>query len=166
MSAASKRLARAAAYLSLALALSYAESLVNVSSAVPGIKLGLANIAVLMALLTDGLAVACSITVLRVVLVSLLFGNVASLAFGMAGALLSLAVMALLLRCRVFGLVGISMAGGACHNLGQLLAAALLFQNSALLDFLPPLLLVGMAAGLLTGLCCWLITKRLNGGIL
>ena len=163
MNAASRRTARGAAFLGLALALSYLEFLAGVSGPVPGVKLGVANIAVLLALYADGLPLAAAVTTARVVLAGFLFSGPMSIVFGLAGAWLSLLVMVLLKKTSWFSVTGVSMAGGACHNLGQLLAARVVLDSAAVFGALPPLLLVGASAGALTGFLSWLILNRLKG---
>ena len=104
----------------LALVLSYLESLIP-PLWVPGVKLGLPNLAVVFALYRLGWKDACAISLVRVVLVTLLFGNGAALAYSIAGAALSLSLMGLLKKTRKFSTVGVSVAGGVAHNAGELL---------------------------------------------
>ena len=117
-----KRLVLLAMLTAVAMILSYVESLLP-SVGIPGVKMGLANIAVIFALFRFGWKEAAALSLVRVVLVSLLFGSVGAMLYSLAGAVLSLAVMALLRRIDRFSTVGISVAGGVAHNAGQILMA-------------------------------------------
>ena len=130
----------------LALVLSYLESLVP-PLWVPGVKLGLPNLAVVFALYRLGFKDACAISLVRVVLVALLFGNGAALAYSIAGAALSLALMG-------------SVAGGVAHNAGQILVAMALLETSRLAWYLPVLWISGMIAGVLVGIVSGVLVKR------
>ena len=120
-----KRLVLLAMLTAVAMILSYVESLLP-SVGIPGVKMGLANIAVIFALFRFGWKEAAALSLVRVVLVSLLFGSVGAMLYSLAGAVLSLAVMALLRRIDRFSTVGISVAGGVAHNAGQILMAMLI----------------------------------------
>ena len=135
-----KRLVLLAMLTAVAMILSYVESLLP-SVGIPGVKMGLANIAVIFALFRFGWKEAAALSLVRVVLVSLLFGSVGAMLYSLAGAVLSLAVMALLRRIDRFSTVGISVAGGVAHNAGQILMAMLILQTKQLLGYLPVLLL-------------------------
>lgn len=143
----------------LALVLSYLESLVP-PLGVPGVKLGLPNLAVVFALYRLGFKDACAISLVRVVLVALLFGNGAALAYSIAGAALSLALMGLLKRTGKFSSVGVSVAGGVAHNAGQILVAMALLETSRLAWCLPVLWISGMIAGVLVGIVSGVLVKR------
>lgn len=148
-----KRLVLLAMLTAVAMILSYVESLLP-SVGIPGVKMGLANIAVIFALFRFGWKEAAALSLVRVVLVSLLFGSVGAMLYSLAGAVLSLAVMALLRRIDRFSTVGISVAGGVAHNAGQILMAMLILQTKQLLGYLPVLAVSGIAGGVLTGACC------------
>ncbi|MBE6997981.1 MAG: Gx transporter family protein [Ruminococcaceae bacterium] len=147
--------------IALALILSYLESLVPLSFAVPGIKLGLPNLVIVFALYRLRPATAAAISLLRVALVALLFGSVLSLAYSAAGAVLSYCVMLLLRRTGRFGCTGVSVAGAVAHNLGQIAAAAVLLQTASLTWYLPVLCLSGTVAGVCIGLLAALLVKRI-----
>ena len=159
-----KRLALYGLLTSLALILSYLESLMPLSFTVPGVKLGLPNIAVLFALYRLGGRGACTISLVRVLLVSILFGNLFSLAYGAAGAALSLAVMLILKGSRKFSVAAVSVAGGVAHNAGQIIVAVFVLETRGLISYLPPLCVSGVAAGLLVGLAAALLIKRVDIG--
>ncbi|MCI8360909.1 MAG: Gx transporter family protein [Clostridiales bacterium] len=146
-----KRLAYYANLLALALALSWLELLIPFSFGIPGVKLGLTNIAVVFVLYRNGLKPALLLQLARILLVSLLFGHVMGLIYSLAGGLLSLLMMALLKRLSPFSQLGVSLAGGVTHNVGQWCAALLVMPFSALLYYLPFLLIAGALTGLLVG---------------
>ncbi len=155
-----KRLVLLAMLTAVAMILSYVESLLP-SVGIPGVKMGLANIAVIFALFRFGWKEAAALSLVRVVLVSLLFGSVSAMLYSLAGAVLSLAVMALLRWIDRFSTVGISVAGGVAHNAGQILMAMLILQTKQLLGYLPVLAVSGIAGGVLTGLAAALLIRRI-----
>lgn len=144
----------------VAMILSYVESLLP-SVGIPGVKMGLANIAVIFALFRFGWKEAAALSLVRVVLVSLLFGSVGAMLYSLAGAVLSLAVMALLRRTDRFSTLGVSVAGGVAHNAGQILMAMLILQTKQLLGYLPVLAVAGIGGGILTGLAAALLIRRI-----
>ncbi|MCI9308135.1 MAG: Gx transporter family protein [Oscillospiraceae bacterium] len=143
----------------LALVLSYLESLVP-SLGVPGVKLGLPNIAIVFALYRLGWRDACIISLVRVFLVFLLFGNGAGLAYSLAGAALSLSLMGLLKKTGRFSSVGVSVAGGVAHNAGQILVAMALLETARLAWYLPVLWISGTVAGVLIGIVSGVLVER------
>ena len=155
-----KRLVLLAMLTAVAMILSYVESLLP-SVGIPGVKMGLANIAVIFVRFRFGWKEAAALSLVRVVLVSLLFGSVGAMLYSLAGAVLSLAVMALLRRIDRFSTVGISVAGGVAHNAGQILMAMLILQTKQLLGYLPVLAVSGIAGGVLTGLAAALLIRRI-----
>ena len=156
-----RNVARYGLLVALALILSWLESLVPAFFALPGMKLGLTNLVVLAALFRMGDRAAVSVNLLRILLAAMLFGNAYALAYSLAGGLLSGAAMILLKRTGRFGMLGISVAGGLAHNIGQILTAMLLTETWQLVSYLPVLWISGMAAGLAIGLLCYEITRRL-----
>lgn len=159
----SRRLARYALLTALAMALSWLESLVPLAGAVPpGVKLGLTNLVVIFALYRMSLRDAAVISLIRVVLVAFTFGNSYSFAYSLAGATLSLAVMALLKRSGKFSLLGVSVAGAVSHNIAQVLVAMAVMETSRLAWYLPVLLVSGIAAGVCVGAAGALIVKRIR----
>ena len=155
-----KRLVLLAMLTAVAMILSYVESLLP-SIGIPGVKMGLENIAVIFALFRFGWKEAAALSLVRAVLVSLLFGSVGAMLYSLAGAVLSLAVMALLRRIDRFSTVGVSVAGGVAHNAGQILMAMLILQTKQLLGYLPVLAVSGIAGGVLTGLVAALLIRRI-----
>ena len=143
----------------LALVLSYLESLLP-PLGVPGMKLGLPNLAIVFALYRLSFKDACVISLVRVALAALLFGNGASLAYSAAGAALSLALMGLLHKTGKFSNIGVSVAGGVAHNGGQILVAMALLETSRLAWYLPVLWISGTVAGVLVGIVAGVLVKR------
>ncbi len=147
--------------VALAFIFSYLESLLP-SVGIPGVKLGLANLVVVVVLYrlrpTDALAV----SVLRILLAGLTFGSPVSMLYSLCGGLLSFAAMALCRRSGLFSVTGVSIAGGVSHNLGQLAAAAAVLQTRQIVWYLPVLLLSGLATGAVLGLTAALLLPRLR----
>lgn len=139
-------------FLSFALILSYVESLVPFYFGVPGVKLGLANLAVLLALYRYGWKEALALNLARVFLSGFLFGNLFMVMYSLAGAAGSFLVMCLLKRAKGFSIIGVSMAGGVCHNIGQILVAYFVTRTVGVAFYLPVLLAAGLVTGLLIGL--------------
>jgi len=158
----SKRVARYALLIALAMALSWLESLVPLSMAAPGMKLGLTNIVVVFALYRISLRDAAVLSLVRVLLVSMTFGNAYSFAYSLAGAALSLAVMALLRRTGRFSILGVSVAGGVSHNIAQILVAVAALGTGRLAWYLPALLVSGVAAGVAIGAVGGVLTERIK----
>lgn len=155
-------MARLALLTALALVLSYVEALIPYSFAVPGIKLGLPNLAVMFALYKLGAREAAAVSGIRVLLASFMFGNAFSLAYSLSGAALSLAVMVLLMRTGKLSPVGVSVAGGVAHNLGQILCAMVLLGTARIVYYLPVLIVSGVGAGILIGLVSGLLSQRVK----
>jgi len=147
--------------VSLAFIASYIEVLIPFNFHIPGMKLGLANIAVLIALYTGGTKAGITVSIIRIILVGLTFGNPYSAIYGLSGGVLSLAVMIALKKTDFFGVMGVSMAGGVAHNLGQLLCAMILLKLPAVFTYLSYLMLVGTVTGALIGIIDEEVLKRL-----
>lgn len=148
--------------VSLAFIASYIEVLIPFNFHIPGMKLGLANIAVLVALYTGGAQAGLTVSIIRIILVGLTFGNPYSAIYGLSGGVLSLAVMILLKRTDFFGMMGVSMAGGVAHNIGQLLCAMIILKLPAVFTYLSYLILVGTVTGALIGIIDEEVLKRLK----
>ena len=148
-------------YTAAAILLGYVESLIPIFAAVPGMKLGLANLAIILVLYHFGPSEAFMVQIVRILSVGFLFGNLFSIAFSMAGGLLSLSVMILLKRGKAFGIVGISVAGGVTHNIGQIMMASMLIKNIQIMYYLPALIIAGVLTGILIGILCMEIRKRI-----
>lgn len=144
----------------LALILAYVELLLQpLFPTIPGIKMGLPNIIIIFLLYRRGAYPAVWVSFLRIILVSMLFGNVMALWYSLAGGALSLIVMIVLKKLNLMSAVGVSVAGGVCHNVGQILMAMLLLETAELGYYLVVLTVTGTVAGVLVGLCGSLLIK-------
>ena len=148
----SKSIALCGMLSGLAFGLSYIEMLLPGLS-IPGAKLGLANLAVLAALYILSWKEAAAVSLIRIILSWLLFGSFTAMIYSLCGGILSLTAMALLKKCRKFSPVGVSAAGGVCHNIGQLLAAFFI-MGKGVLGYLPSLIIFGLIAGGIIGVIC------------
>ena len=158
-----KKIAFLGVCASVALVLAYVESLVPpLYAAVPGIKLGLPNVAVIFVLYRYGVKEAAAVSFVRMVAVALLFGNPMTLAYSLAGGFLSLTAMALLRKVNFFSMVGVSVAGGVLHNVGQILMAILLLGTAELGYYLIVLAVTGTVSGIFVGLCGSFAVKRVR----
>ena len=152
--------------VAVAMLLSYIEHLLPTPIPIPGVKLGLANIATVFALYTLGRRYAIVVSVVRVSLAALLFGNVVGLLYAASGAAFALIGMCLLKGCPFFSPVGVSVAGGVLHNAGQIIAAAAVMQTSKLIAaYLPILIASGTLAGVLIGVAAGLLVQRIGDRI-
>ncbi len=150
-------------FVALAMILSFVETLLPpITTAFPGIKMGLPNIAVMFILYRIGAKEAAVVSLVRVLLVSILFGNVQSMLYSLCGAILSLAAMILLKKLSSFSHVSVSVVGGVFHNVGQILMAWLMTDTEQIVYYLPVLLISGTAAGVLVGLVAGLLEKRVQ----
>ena len=159
-----KKLTLLALLTGTALILSYVESMLP-SAGIPGVKMGLANIAVIFALYRLGWREALGISLVRVAMVSALFGSLGALLYSLAGAVLSLTVMALLRKTDRFSETGVSVAGGVAHNAGQILAAWLILKKAEVFSYLPVLIISAIITGLFTGICAQEVLRRLRHGL-
>ena len=157
-----KKIATYGVMAALAMILSYVEMQLPAFVAIPGVKMGLTNIVVIVALYKMGNKSAIFINIVRIIAVSLLFGTLMSFAFSFAGGMLSTLVMIFLKKTDKFSTVGVSVAGGITHNIGQILAAMLLLNTKAIIWYLPVLWLSGILSGLLIGLIGAIIVKRIK----
>lgn len=157
-----RRLTRCAVLTALALALSAAEGLapLTVLFPLPGLRLGLANLVTVYALCRMDQREALLILLARCLLGALIGGNLTALAFSLSGGLLALGTMALLVRVPALSLFGVSVAGVAAHNTGQVLAAAAVLGTAAPFVYLPPLLLCSLVTGAVTGGASILLVHR------
>ena len=138
-------------FTALALIFSYIETLIPIQFGVPGIKLGLANLIIVIVLYRTGWREALLLSVVRVVLAGFIFGNLFSIVYSLAGGIFSLAVMALLKKTERFSVIGISIAGGVCHNIGQLIVAMVVVETYQVGYYLPVLLIAGVITGAVIG---------------
>lgn len=157
-----KKLTTLAMIVSLALILSFIESRIPAFVAIPGVKVGLANIAVIFTLYKLGEKEAILISAVRILLVSVLFGNAVSLIYSLAGAVLSFVAMFLLKKFTSLSEVTVSVAGGVMHNVGQIATASIMLSTNVVVYYLPFLILSGTIAGVAVGIAAALLIKRVK----
>ena len=155
------RVAYFGVFTALALIFSSEESLIPIQLGIPGVKLGLANLIMVIALYKMRLSEVFLLSIVRILLSGFLFGNYFSILYSLAGGLLSLAVMALLKKTGDFSVMGISMAGGVFHNVGQLVVAMMVVETFSVGYYLPVLLVAGLVTGFLIGVAAGEMLKRL-----
>lgn len=148
-------------FTAVAMILSFVETLLPpLTTALPGIKMGLPNIAIMFILYRVGWKEATVVSIVRVILVSLLFGSIMSMVYSLGGAILSLLIMTLMQKLTSFSRVSISVVGGVCHNIGQILVAWAVTSTAQIVYYLPVLLISGCAAGILVGLVAGMLEQR------
>ena len=157
-----KRTALLGITITIAIIMSYIESLFPLSFSVPGIKIGLANIVIIFVLYKMSTADAIMVSLIRIILVSLLFGNVMALAYSIAGSTLSLLLMLVLKKSEKFSIVGVSIAGAVMHNIGQILTAVIILETREIIYYLPVLALSGTVSGVIIGIVSAIITERIK----
>ena len=156
------RLTSLALTVSFALILSFVESRIPAFTTIPGIKVGLANIAVIFTLYKFGIKEAIAVSAVRVLLVSMLFGSPISLIYSISGAILSLSVMFLLKKLTPLSTVAVSVSGGIMHNIGQICAASIMLGTNVVVYYLPFLLLSGTIAGIVVGVASALFIDKVD----
>lgn len=157
-----KKIAYMGLFAAIAIIFGYVESLIPFFAGIPGIKLGLANLAVLFILEKYTWKEAVLVSMVRIFVIGFMFGNMFSILYSMAGAALSLTVMTFMKKTSGFSLLGISIAGGVSHNIGQLIVATLIVENKSLLYYAPVLIISGVITGLLIGILTGEVTKRIH----
>ena len=159
----SRSLALYGLLIALSFVLSYVETLIPLYLGAPGVKLGLANLVTVIALYSMGVGQAAVISLIRILLTGFTFGSLSSVMFSAAGAALSLLVMAAAKAAKWFGMTGVSILGGVCHNLGQFLVAAFVVKTFGVFAYAPVLIAAGTGAGAAIGLLGGMILKRISG---
>ena len=149
-------------FTALALILSYVELLIPINFGIPGAKLGLANLVIVVVLYRNGWREALPLSVVRIVLAGFMFTNLFSILYSLAGGILSLGVMSLLKWKNIFSVTGVSIAGGVSHNVGQLLVAMAVVETYQVGWYLPALLIAGVLTGLLIGILSAGMLKRIR----
>ncbi len=157
-----KRMVTLSALIAVAMILSYVESMIPAFVAVPGVKMGLSNIATVFALYTLGWPYAICVSAVRVVLSALLFGNVVGLIYSLSGAALALLGMILLQRLNSFSSIGVSVAGGVLHNAGQIIAACIVMKTVGISVYFIPLVISGTISGVLIGVVSGMLVERIK----
>ena len=148
--------------LGVAFVLAYVESLIPFFAGIYGMKLGLANLAVMLALYNLGEKEAFYITVARIVLVAFTFGNLFSMLYSLAGGIFSFFIMVFAKKTTWFSISGVSVLGGVFHNIGQIIVAMCIVENEKILFYLPVLFISGVITGGMIGMLSGIITKRIS----
>ncbi|WP_408072617.1 Gx transporter family protein [Butyrivibrio sp. JL13D10] len=157
-----KRIAFLGLFVALAFVLSYIEYLLPLNIGIPGAKIGIANLAVMVTLYTIGEKDAIALSIIRVVLVGLTFGNVSMMMYSLAGAVLSLIAMLIAKKTGKFSMSGVSVLGGVFHNIGQIIVAMFVLETGSLIYYLPFLIVVGTVSGVVIGLVSNMIVLRVK----
>ncbi len=157
-----KEMALTGVFIALAMVLSYLESLVPIGFAVPGIKLGLANLVTIVSLYKLGLKNTIIISMGRILLSGILFGNMMIIIYSLAGAFLSILVMVLVKNTKIFSATGVSICGAIAHNLGQIIVAVISLENMNIMYYMIVLAIAGAVAGTVIGLLSGMIIKSIR----
>lgn len=149
-------------FTALALIFSYVESLIPIHMGIPGIKLGLANLIIVIALYKMSIKEAYILSIVRIVLAGFMFGNLFAILYSLTGGMLSLTIMCILKKTDKFSVYGVSMAGGVFHNIGQLIMAAIVLESVSIGYYFPVLLISGLVTGFVIGVVSNEMMKRLK----
>lgn len=147
----SKKIAKMGIFVALAMIFTYVELLIPINIGVSGIKLGLANLVVVTGLYLFKPNEVLLISIVRILLMGILFGNAASLIYSLSGGILSFIIMLVLKKTNLFSIIAISISGGVFHNIGQIGVAVVVLHNAAILSYLPVLMIAGIITGTLIG---------------
>ena len=156
------RVAYFGVFTALALMFSYIETMIPIQFGVPGIKLGFANIMIVIMLYKSSAKEALLLSIVRIMLSGFLFGNLSSILYSIAGGVLSLEIMTLLKKQGGFSVIGVSVAGGVSHNVGQLIVAMLVVETYQVGYYFPVLLVAGVLTGLGIGVVPQEVLKRIR----
>lgn len=157
-----KKIAYSSILVALALILSYIEALIPINFGIPGVKLGLANLVIVIGLYFLNTSQVFIILITRILLVSFLFGNMSAMLYSLAGGIVSFTVMFLIKNIKGFSIVGVSIAGGVAHNIGQLIVASLVVENMKLIYYLPVLMIAGTLTGMLIGIIAQQVRQHIH----
>lgn len=157
-----KRVAYCAMLSALAMVFGYVEALIPFSFGVPGMKLGIANLVIVVSLYLLPTYQVFFIQLIRIVLISFLFGNMSMMMYSLAGGILSFLVMRFVKKTDIFSIIGVSICGGVSHNVGQLIMAVLAVQTIKLIYYFPMLLMGGLITGCLIGMLAQRILERIK----
>ena len=149
-------------FTALALIFSYVESLIPIQMGIPGVKLGLANLIIVIALYKMNMKETYILSLVRIVLAGFMFGNLFAILYSLAGGMLSLTIMCILKKTDKFSVYGISMAGGVFHNVGQLFMAVIVLESGSIGYYFPVLLISGLVTGFVIGVISNEMLKRLK----
>ena len=148
--------------IALAMILSFVEHQIPALVAIPGIKVGLPNIVMVFLLYRVGWRETVTVSIIRIILVSMLFGNIQMMTFSIAGAVLSLLGMILLKSLKWFSCITVSITGAIPHNVGQIIAAVFWTGTAQIAFYLPALLISGTVAGTIIGILAGMMVKRME----
>ena len=148
--------------VALAMVLGFVETLIPINLGIPGMKLGLANIVVVIALFLFDIKTAVVVSILRIILIAMTFGNMSMMFYSIAGASLSLLSMIAISKIKSFSLISVSIVGGIMHNVGQIICAAFVVRTNGVFIYLPVLMIAGLVSGALIGIVAGLISVRLT----
>jgi len=148
--------------VALAMVLGFVETLIPINLGIPGMKLGLANIVVVIALFLFDIKTAVVVSILRIILIAMTFGNMSMMFYSIAGASLSLLSMIAISKIKSFSLISVSIVGGIMHNVGQIICAAFVVRTNGVFTYLPVLIIAGLVSGALIGIVAGLISVRLT----
>ncbi len=157
-----KDIALTGVFIALAMIFSYLESLVPIGFAVPGIKLGLANLVTIVALYKLGLRDTIIISLGRILLSGVLFGNMMIIIYSLAGAFLSILAMVIIKKTKIFSTTGVSVCGAIAHNLGQIIVAVISLENMNIIYYMIVLAIAGTVAGTVIGILSGMIIKNIK----
>lgn len=160
-----RRIACLGLLIALAFVLSYVEFLLPLNIGIPGAKVGLANLVVMVALYTLGKKDALILSFVRVLLVGITFGNLAMMMYSLAGAGFSFIAMLIGKKTNLFSPVGVSVLGGVFHNVGQIIVAIIVLETSSLIYYMPFLIVIGTITGIVIGIISGMIIDRISGVI-
>ena len=149
-------------FTALALIFSYVESIIPINFGIPGVKLGLANLIIVITLYKMSIKEAYILSLVRIVLAGFMFGNLFAILYSLSGGMLSLTIMCILKKTNKFSVFGVSMAGGVFHNIGQLLMAAIVLESVSIGYYFPVLLLSGLVTGFVIGVVSHEMMNRLK----
>lgn len=155
----SKRISITALFTAFAVILSYVETFIP-AIGIPGVKLGLANFAVILALYLLGYKDALLINIIRIIIIGAFFGNLFSICFSIAGALFSFAFMAILKKTGLVSMITVAIIGGVSHNIGQIIVASLVVETYSVIAYIPVLIISGIITGTVIGILAHIIHKR------
>ena len=158
-----KKTALTGMLVALAFVLSYIETLIPINLGIPGAKLGLANLVVMVALYTLGTKEEFALSMVRILLTGLTFSSMAAMLYSFAGGILSFVVMALVKKTKLFSATGVSVLGGIAHNAGQIFVAMWVLDTATLIYYLPVLAITGIVSGTVIGLLAVLVIRRVSG---
>ena len=155
----SKKISLSALFTAFAVILSYIETLFP-SIGIPGVKLGLANLAIILVMYFLGCRWAIVVNVVRIIIIGAFFGSLFQILFSIAGAIVSFLVMALFKKTCIFSMVTVAIVGGVFHNVGQMIVASVIVKTYGIITYLPVLIISGLITGAIIGTLSDIIYKR------